>query len=394
MSERPTVVLLGATRERHASVTAALEPIAFLSKEVNSLALSKSRIVLVDLTYDLERGLRAVEEVRRVIAQVQIVAVADAKDPEVILRAMRAGACEFVVLADGRELAAVVKLLLQRGARESRTGTILSVFPSKGGVGATTAAVNLACALSRLEARVLLVDFERQLGAVLAFLDLAPRESIGDVAKNLHRLDRELLLSSLAHHASGPYVVAQPDSLEDGDAVTAAQATEVLQFAARHFDYVICDGLRGFDELSVAVLDASSRVELVLTQDVIALKNAKRCLSVFQRLGYDKDKVEILINRYQSKAPIDVAAASDNLGLEVRCTVANDYPAAVAALNRGLPIESVAPRSPAVRDLGELARRLTGTPPEKPRNLFRMIVSTLATKESPAHVARRTPEAT
>ncbi|WP_394831306.1 AAA family ATPase [Pendulispora rubella] len=393
MSERPTVVMLGATRERYATVTAALEPIAFLSKEVNALALSKSRIVLVDLSYDLARGLRAVDEVRRVIAQVQIVAVADAKDPDVILRAMRAGACEFVVLADGRELAAVVKTLLQRGSRESRTGTILSVFPVKGGVGATTVAVNLACALSRQDARVLIVDFERQLGAALAFLDLAPRESIGDVAKNLHRLDRDLLLSSLAHHASGPFVLAQPDSLEDGDAVTAAQATEVLQFASRHFDYVICDGLRGFDELSVAVLDASSRVQLMLTQDVIALKNAKRSLAVFQRLGYDKDKVEILINRYQAKAPIDVAAACDNLGLEVRSTVADDYAAAVAALNRGLPIESVAPRSPVVRDLGELARKLTGAPPEKPRSLLQTFFSRHEEKGI-THVARRTPEAT
>jgi len=392
MNERPTIVLVGATRERYAHATSALEHLVFLSKELNALAMSKSRIVLVDLAADLERGLRAVEEIRRVIAQVQIIALADAKDPDVILRAMRAGACEFALLADGRELAAVVKTLLQRGARESRTGTVLSVFPTKGGVGATTVAVNLACALCKENARVLLVDFDRQLGAVLPFLDLAPRESMADVAKNLHRLDRDLLLSSLARHASGPFVLAQPDSLEDGEAVTAAQATEVLQLAVRHFDYVICDGLRGFDELGVAVLDASSRIELVLTQDVIALKNAKRCLAVFQRLGYDKGKVELLINRYQAKAPIDLAAARDNLGLEVQATIADDAPSALAAMNRGVPIESVAPRSPAVRDLGELARKLAGAPPAKPRSLLKMLFR--HDSKGIAHVARRAPEAT
>jgi len=410
MNERPTVVLLGASRERYARATSALADTAFVSNALSAIATqvkSTSRIVLVDLAADLERGLRAVQEVRQVIAQVQVVALADAKDPDLILRAMRAGACEFAVLDEGRELNEIVRTLLRRTTAESASGTsgtIISIFPTKGGIGATTLAVNLACALCEQDRRVLLIDLDRHFGDVLAFLDLAPRNSIADIAHNLHRLDRELLLSSLARHASGPFVVAQPHALDDGETVGPSQITALLQLMARHFDYIVCDGLRGLDELSVGVLDASHRIELLLTQDVISLKNAKRCLELFERLGYDKDKVEPVVNGFHAKASIDLGSMAENLGIDVRATIAIDDRSAMAALNRGVPVGSVAPHSKAVHDIADLAARLSGTKREARRGFFRGLLRHVASRridsesrkenEGGFDVPRRAPEAT
>ncbi|WP_394821740.1 CpaE family protein [Pendulispora albinea] len=406
MSELPTVVVLGASRERYARAKSALTGTAFVSRELGTLAMTKGRIVIVDLAGDLERGLRMVEEVRRVIANVQIIALAEDKDPDVILRAMRAGACEFALFREGQGLADVVKPLLRREAAARQGGTIVSLFPAKGGVGATTLAVNLACALCRKDARVLLVDLDRQLGDVLAFLDMAPRGSMADIVKNLHRLDRELLLSSLARHASGPFVVAQADALaqEDGEPVAPAQITALLQLAARHFDWVVCDGLRGFDESSVAVLDASNHVELVLTQDVIALRNAKYRLDLLQRLGYEKDKVGLVINRYHPRGSIDPGSMAENLGFEVRSTIADDPGAASAAMNRGIPLAEVAPRSKAVSDMTAFAARLSGAGEVERGGFFRALfrrlesprpVTDSAEKKGEGYdVARRSPEAT
>ena len=369
MNERTTVVLLGASQERHALAAAALANTASVVREFAATG-GPTKIVLVDLAGDLERGLRTIGEVRQTMPAAQVVAVAASKDSEVILRAMRAGACEFALLSDARELEAMVHVLAKKTAREEPSGTVVSVFPAKGGVGATTIATNLACASCVGDRRVLLVDFDRHSGDVLAFLDMAPHQSIADVVKNLHRLDRELLLSSIARHASGVYVLAHSESLEEGDTVSASQVTALLQLAARHFDLVVCDGLGGFDEASVAVLDASSRVELVLTQDVITLKNAKRCLELFHRLGYGRDKVELLVNRFHSKAAIDLDALVENLGLEVRSTIANDYGAVIAATNRGVPVASAAPKSKVASDVAVLAARLSGVEHEKRRGFL------------------------
>src|SRR5439155_18843437 len=107
----------------------------------------------------------------------------------------------------------------------------------KGGTGATTLATNLAGALQREDKRVLLVDLDRQLGDVLVFLDMAGRYTIPDVLQNIHRLDRELFLSSLARHSPGVYVLPQPDYLEGTANVGAPPLLTPPQLIARHFHH-------------------------------------------------------------------------------------------------------------------------------------------------------------
>jgi pilus assembly protein CpaE len=236
---------------------------------------------------------------------------------------------------------------------------------------------------------VLLVDFDRQAADVLVFLDMAPRLTIAEVVANLRRLDRELLLSSLARHASGLYVLAQADTLEEGEAVGAADIGALLSLVARHFDFVVCDGLRGFGEVSVAVLDAASRIELVLTQDVVALKNAKRRLDVCRRLSYDDTKIDVVVNRYDPRASIDVAAIGETLGLAVTSTLTLDPSAALSALNRGVLLAEAAPRAKLTHDVAAAAARLSGVARDKRRGLLETLFGTRGAYD----VTRRTTQA-
>jgi pilus assembly protein CpaE len=370
MQERPTVVLLEASRERQALAASALARTAAVSKDLGVLAAPashKNPVVLVDLAGDLERALKRLEEVHSSVPKAQIVALAETKDSDVILRAMRAGACEFAILDEGPELVHILQGLLTRGSALEPGGMIISVFPAKGGVGATTLATNLAGALCGTDKRVLLVDVDRHLGDVMVALDVTPGCCIADIVTNLRRLDRELLLASLAQHPSGAYVLAQADLLEGGEAVSTSHIGAVLRFLARHFDYVVCDGLHGFEELSVAVLDASHRVELVLTQDVVALKNAKRCLEIFHRLDYEESKLALVVNRFHKRNAIDLASISENLGLSVCSALADDSSAALTALNRGVLLKEAAPRSQLTEDVDQLAATIAGTPQVKRR---------------------------
>jgi len=365
MNEPLSVVLLGASPERRQLVVAALDGVASVKFGASPLAAAGALIVLVDLGgQDLESSLHLLEDVGVSEPAAALVALGTNKDAGLILRAMRAGAREFAVPEAAGELAAIVSALAgQKKAREPR-GTIVSIFPAKGGTGATTIATNLAGALVEENRRVILVDVDAQFGDVLVFLDMASTYSIAEVVKNLHRLDRDLLLSSLTRHASGVSVLAQADSLGDVPAIEALQITVVLQFLARHFDFVICDGIRGFDDLSVAVLDASDKIELLLTQDVPSLKNAKHLLEVFDRLGYDPKKIDLVVNRFHKDASIDLHAVAENLGAEPRATLANDYASAMDAMNRGVLLGQVAPRSKLTADIARLAALLSGiTPP-------------------------------
>ena len=221
--ERALILLVGSSGAREAAVCAALKDIcevrceSHLSMAGVAVQQRAVRAAIVDLAGSPDGALIAVAEIIRATPQLPVVVVADRKDPELILRAMRAGAREFVILENGEELAQVVRGLTARVTTDERSGSIISVFQAKGGVGATLLSSNLAGALLEGGKRVVLVDLDLQLGDALVFLDMSVRYTVTEVLENMERLDRELLLASLAQHSSGLYVLSQGDRLEDSD---------------------------------------------------------------------------------------------------------------------------------------------------------------------------------
>ena len=207
---------------------------------------------------------------------------------------MRAGAREFVLESDHEELRLAVRTHAKVTFGAGDIGQVITIFGAKGGVGATAIATNLAGAMQRRSLRVCLVDLDLYLGDVLAFLDIPGSYSITDVLANMSRLDRELLATSVTKHRSGVSVLAQSSKVEEAEQIKGPDVTALLEFLRRNYDFVIVDGVRGFDELSLAALDGSQHVFMTLTQDVPAVRNGQRCLELFGRLQYDQGRDQAL----------------------------------------------------------------------------------------------------
>jgi len=253
---------------------------------------------------------------------------------------------------------------------------VVAVFSVKGGSGATTIATNLAGSLLGRETgtprSAVLCDLDFQMGDVLAFLDVVSRYSWKDLVQNFYRLDHDLLLQSLTVHPSGLRVLSQTDRPEDGDDIEVDVLMDAVTLLRRHFDFVIVDGLRDFRETSLAILDAADTVLVVATQDVPALKNANRSLSILKRLGYDRGTVRLVLNRY-SKEGVDRGAVADALGVEVSAVVSNDFPTVVRAINEGKLLDDLAPKARVTRDIAGLVSLVQGAPAEaqpETRGLF------------------------
>jgi pilus assembly protein CpaE len=331
------------------------------------------RAVLFDLggepNEETQQAIRAMAELHRVRPALPIVAVADKKDADLILHAMRAGAREFVVQEQPNEILRVL-LSLTQGEGSVTQGSITSVFAAKGGSGATMIAANLAGSLLDDGRRVLLVDLDLQLGGAHVLLDLDCGFTVADMLAQMQRLDRDLLLSSLTRHPSGLYVLSQSERLEEADRVRPSDIPTMLRFLAEHFDHIVLDGLFGFDELAMSALDASDRVLLLLTQDVPAVKNAHRCSDVFRRLGYDDRKISVVVNRYDKGDPIDLVSIENTLVRQVAATVANDFRAVKLAIDKGVHISIAAPRSKVTDDLRRLASVVSGRAEDKKQGFF------------------------
>jgi len=314
-------------------------------------ATAANDVALVSVERDADAAFRLAASLAR--AGTRVVVHGPAKDPELILRALRAGAQEFVVAGDAEGLR---RALETHGGDEVR-GRVVAVYPTKGGQGATTLATNLAGALQRQGARACVVDLDAVLGAVTSVLDVAPQYTLHDIIANMHRLDRGLLDASVPKHGSGIAVVAAGDDVEAAERVDPATVTSLLGFLRRHYDAIVLDGLRGFDERTLAALDASDQVLLVLTQEVAAVRNAQRCLDVFRRLRYPGEKVQVVVNRFQRSATITAEIVEETLEISGAARVTNDFAAVSRASARGALLADEAPRAAATRDLDALATR-------------------------------------
>jgi pilus assembly protein CpaE len=288
-----------------------------------------------------------------------VVVVSQSKESDLILRAMRSGAREFVLDSDEDEIQMAVRA--QAVNLEAQPdGSVITVLPAKGGVGATMIATNLAGALQRKGLRVCLVDLDLHLGDVVSFMDIAGSYSISDLLSNMARLDRDLLETSITKHSSGVAVLAQSGQMEEAEHIKPADIGKLLGILRLHYDRIIVDGVRGFDEMALAALDASQVLLMVLTQDVPAVRNAQRCLELFGRLGYDQQKVKLILNRYQKASKITLDVIADTLKLKVAHTIANDFISIIDAINRGVLLVEAAPRAKLTQDISDLAPIVSG----------------------------------
>jgi pilus assembly protein CpaE len=372
---RPTVVLVGEDSLALASLRQHLEKesrflvqkkilgfpdaIDFLHKNSGPLLL------VVDLNWELEKTFRAMEEVKRKFPEIRLILTSAESSPDTLLRALRAGAEEFlpqpfnwpeVIQAFDK----IRERMTQLSTHTERQGHIITVFSTKGGVGTTTVATNLAVALAEQQRQsVCIVDLVLQFGAVTSFLGLEPSYTIFDLARNLQRIDTLMLEGSLVKHTSGVRVLAEPFQVEEASRVTAEDIDQILDVPVQTFDFVVLDTAKEFDETTFLALDRAQNILFVTEMNVPSLRNARRARGMsFERLRINRDKVRLVINRYEKSKMITLESVEKTLAIPAFWTLPNDYPTAVAALNQGAPMQEISPNTKLVKSYSGLAEAL------------------------------------
>ncbi|OPY10837.1 MAG: Septum site-determining protein MinD [Syntrophus sp. PtaB.Bin001] len=254
---------------------------------------------------------------------------------------------------------------------ELKSGQIITLFGSKGGVGTTTAAVNLAVSLaSRKDApKVALLDMNPFLGEVSMFLGIESAFDWIEVAKNIDRLDATFLMSALTLHESGLYVLPSPVSITEGFQANPQVLETMLSFMQTLFDYIIVDSGQFLDDNAKAILKLSHLTLLVFIPSLPCIINLKRIMDTFYKLGYPSENaVEIIANRSIRNAEVSPKEIETALKKSIFFTLPNDYRNTMSAINLGKPLMEIDSRSEIAQKFSALAALFTkeGKPGEKP----------------------------
>ncbi len=292
-----------------------------------------------------------------------VITTSTASEPDLIVRAMRAGVHEFLLYPPKpEELAGSVERLMRRSRSEVEQGKVVAVYSGKGGLGCTSIAVNLAQAFGSLkkDARVAVVDLVMTGGDVRVFLNLRPSYDLSHLIAKGSQVDAELLNSVLTPCAGGVWALPTGDNPEDSEVLDSAAVVSILGLLGNHFGVTVVDCEHHLNEATLAALDAAHRIVVVTQLSVPALRSTQRSLGVLRRLGYEESKLCVVINRFQSGDVLPVKDAEDLLRAQVYCKLPNDYRLSAASLTRGVPVAIEDAGSKLARSYNDLARNLSG----------------------------------
>lgn len=319
-------------------------------------------VVIVGYSRAVEASLALAEELRRTQPNLVMVALADAPDSSAILGAMRAGYKEFVVLPDdASRLRQVVHEAAFRPTDDEEKGRVIALTGAKGGVGTTTLAVHLAAELAAIH-RVILMDFDFGMGDVAPMMDISGRDSVADLLPRADRLDERMLTSAVMVHRTKVNVLTTPDDMESIGPVRADDIFNLVNVAAKAYQWVIVDCGTYYDEAVAMALNVADSVVLVTTPDVTSVRDAFRRVRTLNVLGVERERVRLVVNRYHAAAYVSKKDIAANLGMNIASTVADDPRHVEQAVNEGKIIREVNRRCDAARDIAQLVAVLTEDP--------------------------------
>jgi len=155
-------------------------------------------------------------------------------------------------------------------------------------------------------------------------------------------------------------LLAAPKEADSADEIEPEHIFNVLQRLRESYDYIVLDPQHTFDAITLAALDQSDEIVLVLTLDIPAIRSTQRALQIFDRLGYPRKKVRIVVNRWSKQIDLDLRQVEKFLGEPVVGFVPSDYQIAVTSINLGSPLVQSEADSKIAQEIKRIAETITG----------------------------------
>jgi pilus assembly protein CpaE len=302
------------------------------------------------------------------------VVVMSESSPNGFLRsAFEAGADDVITLPQApSEVAFTLQKVIARRKGLAMPGKaaapIIAVLGPKGGTGKTLIATNLAVALAQRDANVVLVDLDLQFGDIGLALGLSPEATMYDLMRAGPPFDHEKLDRHLIRHSSGVKVLIAPTRPDQASAVSIDFLRDIYASLRTMCDAVIVDTPPGFTPEVIATIDVSGEVCMVGMLDSLSLKNTKLGLETLDLMGYDSDRVSLVLNRADSRVGITADDVSTIVGRQPDVFIPSDREIP-RSINEGTPIVAAKQQSGAAKAFRALADRYAKTPAPTPAPL-------------------------
>lgn len=368
------------TRESIKKILSREETIEILGEASNGeetlklVSKTSPDVVLMDINMPVLDGLKATEKISYDFPNCGVIILSVQAEQEYFRKAMSAGAREYLVKPfSPDELINAIKRVKDFQDRRKvivapqatiappPAGKIIVVFGTKGGIGKSLIATNLAISLvQNSKKKVVIMDLDLQFGDIAIMLNINPERTISDVVNVIDDMDIEMLEGFLTKHKSGLSILPAPINPAYAETITPEIVGKLIKLLKDNYQYIIIDTVSSFQDNILTVLDICDIILLVLILDLPTIKNIKLSLETMMSLNYPIEKVKLVLNRSDSDTGLNLSDIEKMLEVKISYFIPSDGKLVIPSVNKGIPFVESSPHSPISEGILKIAQDLIG----------------------------------
>lgn len=332
----------------------------------------KPDIMLMDINMPIKDGIKATEEISVSFPDVSVIIVSVQGEQEYLRKAMAAGAREFITKPFSSDdlTNTIIKVFEVEQKRKEKLvprieeevkSKVITVFSTKGGVGKTTVASNIAAAIAReTRKKVALIDLDLQFGNMGVFLNIPIKNTIMDLIKETSDFDSKLIEEYMVSHYSGVKVLLAPIKPEYAEFVTSVHIEKIIKSLKENYHYIIIDTPTNLDEVTLTALDLADKILFVSGLDLPTIKNTKDGIGIMESLHYSKEKLHIVINKSSEQFGIKNKDFEETVKYPIWASIPEDSQTVITSINKGFPFVLTRTETKAAKSILDIVNELTG----------------------------------
>jgi pilus assembly protein CpaE len=342
--------------------------------KLTELAIEKAsslnpQVIIIHMDNDNNDAILLAEKIYMNIPRSKVILLCEDQSTSIIDQVMFAGVrkvLEYPISSDELVKSIQVVNQVEKSRRENASvryspmeSKIVTVFGTKGGIGKTTIAVNLAITLAKLGKKVAIIDANLEFGDVDVFLDLNPKDTISELTQERDIENIEAIKRMMMLHHSGVSVLCAPKSPEYAEYVSAKNIQKIINAMRPFYDYIFIDTVPSFNEINMITLENANIILLIVESDISTIRNTKVALNIFESLKL-REKTEIVGNRI-AKNLISIKDIQRVLECQIKHKIPQDLKVGPPCHNKGIPIVIDAPRSAIAKEFKKIGKGILET---------------------------------